>query len=110
MGARERNFREVVMMVVEQTKIGGVTTLRTRRAGFDGSTSLNRAEPEPEPETERATTPRSSAVSHFAFDDAVRRRDVRETLGANLDRCRAGRGKRHDTWRCSEHFRGLEGA
>jgi glycosyltransferase involved in cell wall biosynthesis len=49
MGARERNFREVVMMVVEQTKIGGVTSLHTRRAGFDGSTSLNRAEPETEP-------------------------------------------------------------
>ena len=65
MGARERNFREVVMMVVEQTKIGGVTTLRTRRAGFDGSTSLNRAEPEPEPEPETEPGNHSAARALF---------------------------------------------
>ena len=54
MGARERNFRGVVMMVVEQTEIDGVTSVHTGRAGFDGSTSLNRAELETEPRNHSA--------------------------------------------------------
>ena len=42
------------MMVVEQTKLGGVTSFHTRRAGFDGSTPLNRAKPETEPGDNRS--------------------------------------------------------
>ena len=34
MGARERNFREVVMMVVEQTKIDGVTSVAHEAGGI----------------------------------------------------------------------------
>jgi len=76
------------MMVVEQTKIGGVTTLRTRRAGFDGSTSLNRAEPEPEPETE----PGNHSALERCFSFRLRRRRAASRCSrdacANLDRCR----------------------
>jgi glycosyltransferase involved in cell wall biosynthesis len=37
------------MMVVEQTKLGAVTSFHTRRSGLDGSTPLNRAKPQTEP-------------------------------------------------------------
>ncbi|HEY8138474.1 MAG TPA: glycosyltransferase [Methylocystis sp.] len=37
------------MMVVEQTEIGGVTSVHTGRSGLDGSTTLKRARPETEP-------------------------------------------------------------
>ena len=37
------------MMVVEQTKLGGVTSVHTERSGLDGSTPLSRAKPETEP-------------------------------------------------------------
>jgi hypothetical protein len=49
MGARGRDFREVVMMVVEQTKIGGGTSFHTGRSGFVGSTPSNPIKPEGEP-------------------------------------------------------------
>ena len=42
------------MMVVEQTKLGGVTSVHTERSGLDGSTPLCRAKPETEPSNRSA--------------------------------------------------------
>ncbi len=42
------------MMVVEQTKLGGVTSFHTKRAGCDGSTPVSRAKPETEPSNRSA--------------------------------------------------------